>query len=202
MHDPMTLAFEIRAPWPWPKRKRWASDAGVRPLLVTIWHVDPENSYPGQARDDDSCDWWGRARPLNEREMGIIEAMWDLETIVGNEPVFRSPLYPSIDDPGPLGRPYRQLEDAIREWRRRDRRWWQHPRWHVHHWKVQIHPLQNFKRWAFSRCATCGGRFRWGYAPISTQWHGRGPRWFRGERRVHHHECQARSAPSPPGASR
>lgn len=35
------------------------------------------------------------------------------------------------------------------------RKWWQHPRWHVHHWKLQIHAAQQFKRWAFNRCADC-----------------------------------------------
>ena len=39
------------------------------------------------------------------------------------------------------------------------RKWWQHPRWHIHHWKLQIHPWQHFTRWAFSRCAGCGKRF-------------------------------------------
>lgn len=48
------------------------------------------------------------------------------------------------------------------------RRLW---RFHVHHWKLQIHPWQNFKRWAFERCAECGGRYSWGYAPVR---HGKG----------------------------
>jgi hypothetical protein len=45
------------------------------------------------------------------------------------------------------------------------------------------------KRWLFSRCAGCGKRFPWGYAPISASWESDGPRWFRGERSVYHHEC-------------
>lgn len=69
------------------------------------------------------------------------------------------------------------------------RRWWQHPRWHVHHWKLQVPMLQQFKRWAFSRCATCGKRFRYGEAPHTASWHSTGPRWFRGERDMHHGEC-------------
>lgn len=73
------------------------------------------------------------------------------------------------------------------------RPWWRHPRWHVHHWRLQVHPLQQFKRWAFSRCAGCGRRFPWGYAPTTTQWDGEGPRWFRGERHTYHGEC----VPSP-----
>jgi len=72
---------------------------------------------------------------------------------------------------------------------RAHRPWWRHPRWHLHHWKVQVRPLQDFKRWAFSRCATCGKRFSWGYAPVSTSWEGDGPKWFKSEQHVHHHDC-------------
>jgi hypothetical protein len=72
---------------------------------------------------------------------------------------------------------------------RADRPWWRQPRWHVHHWKLQIHALQSLKRWLFSRCAKCGGRFPWGYAPVSGSWDSDGPRWFRGEPGVFHHEC-------------
>jgi hypothetical protein len=69
------------------------------------------------------------------------------------------------------------------------RPWWRHPRWHVHHWKIQVHPLQMLNRWLFSRCATCGKGFGWGYAPVASGWHPEGPRWFRSEEGVRHHEC-------------
>lgn len=83
-----------------------------------------------------------------------------------------------------------QAADIVLAWvARQDRPWWKHPRWHLHHWRVQVHALQNFKRWAFSRCASCGGRFPWGYAPTSSSWSGGGPRWFRSETHVHHHDC-------------
>lgn len=45
MHDPMTVAFELRYPW---KRGKFPDP------FITIWHVDPE-----VGGDDDSCDWWG-----------------------------------------------------------------------------------------------------------------------------------------------
>ena len=69
------------------------------------------------------------------------------------------------------------------------RPWWRHPRWHIWHWRFQVHPLQHFKRWAFSRCAHCRGRFAWGECPHSTSWSGTGPRWFRGEAGVMHNQC-------------
>lgn len=73
----------------------------------------------------------------------------------------------------------------------RERRpWYRHPRWHLYHWKFQVEPLLHFKRWAFSRCQKCGGRFAWGYAPVSGQWSGTGPLWFRSEKDVAHSDCR------------
>ena len=69
------------------------------------------------------------------------------------------------------------------------RPWYRKPRWHVHHWEFQIHPLQKFKRWAFSRCSKCGKRFTWGYCPVTGSWSGKGPRWFRSEPNIWHSEC-------------
>ena len=86
---------------------------------------------------------------------------------------------------------------AIATWVRRERRWWfQKPRWHVWHWRIKVEPLMTFKRWAFSRCAGCKGRFAWGYSPVSGQWDSEGPRWFRGESSVFHSECHGGSKPA------
>lgn len=71
-----------------------------------------------------------------------------------------------------------------------DRRpWWRHPKWHFWHWKFQCRPLNDFKRWAFSRCSKCGGRFSWGYAPCTNSWNATGPLWFRSERDTFHGDC-------------
>jgi hypothetical protein len=74
------------------------------------------------------------------------------------------------------------------------RPWWKHPRWHVWHWHIQIHPLQALKRWLFSRCAKCSRRFPWGYAPVTNSWNGSGPRWFNSESGIYHHECYTAEA--------
>jgi hypothetical protein len=110
MHDPMTVAFDIRYPWLGKPCKLFPD--GYRDTFITIWHVDPEKDG-----DESSC------------------------------------------------------------WRDHHFRWtgW---RWHFWHWKIQIHPLQNLKRWLFSRCAGCGKGFSWGYCPVLT-----------GEDRLFHHEC-------------
>lgn len=77
---------------------------------------------------------------------------------------------------------------------RRERPWWKHPRWHFWHWRLQVHCLLDLKRWLFSRCEKCGKRFSWGYAPMSSNWDSDGPRWFRGEPGVRHHQCQEKDS--------
>lgn len=61
---------------------------------------------------------------------------------------------------------------------RHHRPWWQHPRWHVQHWKFQVHPLQKLNRRLFVRCSVCGGRFGWNESVTGSWggdklWHGR-----------------------------
>jgi hypothetical protein len=41
---------------------------------------------------------------------------------------------------------------------RMDRKWWQQPKWHVHHWKIQFHPYQDLKRRYWDKCCVCGKR--------------------------------------------
>lgn len=156
MHDPLTEAFRFRA------------------LGITIWHVDPE-----RRGDDDSCDWHGRNRPLNERERAVAEAVWSLETYLDNRPH-----YPD----SPEHKEFQVLKAAVHQWRRRSK--WRIPvRWHIWHWSISVDLLLHSKRWLFTRCAGCGRRLPWGYYPVSTAWHGHGPRWFRGETHTYHREC-------------
>lgn len=173
----MTVAFSVRRPWP----RRTVHETERRlygrwywPTIVTIWHVDPERDG-----SDDSCDWFGRKRTLHPQERAIFEALIDLETLLDNRPHF-----PDSRE----HRAFQPLKSAVWALTRR-RRARLHPRWHVWHWQVQIHALQAFKRWAWSRCAKCGRRFSWGYAPCSYNWNGGGPRWFRGEPGVFHQHC-------------
>lgn len=155
MHDPMTVAFDIRSPFG--KKNELMKDKSYRyhAPIITIWHVDPESDGT-----DDSCDWFGRKLPRGVRDE------------VNSLP-----------------------EDARRAvhmtlWVIGDRRpWYRKPKWHVRHWRLQVHPIQQFKRWTFSRCAGCGHRFRWGYAPVSNGWGSSGPRWFQGEAGIYHGEC-------------
>ncbi|MGN6724135.1 MAG: hypothetical protein ACTHJM_16125 [Marmoricola sp.] len=62
--------------------------------------------------------------------------------------------------------------------------------WHIHHWKLQIHPLQHFRRWAFTRCEWCSGRSRKGdYVNNSRGWERAESPWWKGERGLYHDDC-------------
>jgi hypothetical protein len=137
MHDPMTVAFEIRRPWPKRQRgrkiseKRWKigaspfwNIAGVEyywPGLITVWHVDPSGFDSNH-----DCPYSGN---------------------------------------------------------------WQ---WHVHHWKIQVHPFQNFRRWALTRCEWCHGKSRKGdVVNHSQQWDRDKGKWWQGERGLFHSDCSS-----------
>lgn len=188
MHDPMTLAFAIRNPF----ISRPPLVAGGKPYhapLIDIWHVDPE-----KGGSDDSCDWSGRRRPLNEREQALANAYNELSHVLGNAPFYPDARLYGHDPHGDDNHsPKREMDRAFYAWRRNSGFRW-HPRWHVHHWRIKVIPLLHFKRWAFSRCRACGGRFAWGESPISDSWGGPGPKWFRNIERVRHMGCSGEEA--------
>lgn len=137
MHDPMTVAFEIRRPWPQRRKGKQANDkrwsigrspfwniAGVEyywPGFITVWHVEP-SGFDSNHDCPYSSNW----------------------------------------------------------------------QWHIHHWKIQIHPLQNLRRWALTRCEWCKGRSRKGdYVNISHQWDRDKTPWWKGERGLFHSDCSS-----------
>jgi hypothetical protein len=73
-------------------------------------------------------------------------------------------------------------------YRRYNRPWWRHPRWHFWHWRLQIHPLQTLKRGWFDRCAGCGKRFGFGRTAVG-EWSGD---------RIWHDECCPTPGPRVP----
>ncbi len=48
---------------------------------------------------------------------------------------------------------------------RKLRPWWRHPRWHVHHWKINFDLSRNLRR-MFQPCATCRKPLGFGYSPL------------------------------------
>ena len=63
-------------------------------------------------------------------------------------------------------------------------------RWHVRHWKVQVHALQGLRARLFDRCEECG---RKGRPNISHQWDGPRLGWwkFQSRRGLYHRECSS-----------
>ena len=179
MYDPLTVAFEIRSPFREKPSRLWPK--GYRPPFITIWHKDPERDGT-----DDSCDWFGRKRPLSPAEQRIAEAIWEGGSIFGNPPHYLGP-----EDRTRESRWFSELKKASYEWRRRKRRWFQHPRWHIWHWRIQVRPYQSFKRAYFVRCGGCRKRF------------GKGPAFgFFGGGAIFHEECMpGRHPAAAPAAS-
>ena len=210
MHDPKTVAFEIKYPW-WGRRSA-LSPNGYRSPFMTIWHVDPETD-----RSDDSCGWFQPNLTREEIEKIEREVRFELkywfedvgdgtlhprvcaEAVVYQAfqmiawRVFRKTLKPK-HIPDILSLTYNHIDNfadtfmgrwgpvrpddvvrscyfIARSFKRMERPWYRHPRWHVWHWQLQIHPWQQFKRWAFERCAKCKRGFRWNEGVVGS-WHG------------------------------
>jgi hypothetical protein len=80
MHDPMTVAWDVKRPWP----RFTPADSFARklygrlewPTMLTIWHVDPERDGT-----DDSCGWFPRSRhgdkAVVKRIKGAFRSEWD-----------------------------------------------------------------------------------------------------------------------------
>lgn len=228
MHDPLTVAHEIRFPWREKPSKLWPK--GYRHPFITIWHKDPE-----RRGSDDSCGWFKRAHHGDpkkyEKITKEIDYDWDLtgqsddKTTTyfwgwfhpSGEPMF-SPIAIAIglfhraalihfdsnwdrtekfmqknlyrimsfaENPhdsmhNTITNKYRGKRDdrvegmacmiygCILRW---DQKWWQHPKWHIHHWRIQIHPLQDLWHWLTRRCCHCRKGFKWKEA-VLTNWGG------------------------------
>lgn len=161
MFDPSTVAFEIKYPW---KRKSPHFPEGYRDTFIRIWHEDPCTDGT-----DNSCDWFGSKRKLSPKEKALSEAIWHLETILDNRP-----FYP--DHPAHLR--FQPIKNAMWDLRKVEG-FRIHPRWHVWHWRIQIVPLQQLKRFLFARCAVCKKGFRWNESVIGN-WDGD---------KIWHHQC-------------
>jgi hypothetical protein len=95
---------------------------------------------------------------------------------------------PKGHDSGEVCRHYVRWQDENGEWHSKVVRRW---RWHVHHWKIQIRPLQTLRRFIFERCEECGYRFPYGYAPISHQWDSPKRRFWAKDRGTYHFQCSS-----------
>lgn len=165
MHDPKTVAIDI--PRPWPQRSR---------------HDDAK---PGQPRWSVRYGWakWWDVRPRTFKAFSVLAGRgwyWpNLMTVWHNEPGGR--------DSGEVCKHHIRWQDDNGDWHSKAKRTW---RWHVHHWSIQFHPWQHFRRWALTRCEWCGGPSRKGHVVNhSHQWGRDKDQWWRGERGLFHRDC-------------
>lgn len=96
---------------------------------------------------------------------------------------------PGGRDSGEVCKHYRRERTAGGTWETTILRGW---RFHVQHWRVQVHPLQALRHWALTRCAWCHGPSRKGNpVNVSHQWDAPTGRWWRGEPGLYHRHCSS-----------
>jgi hypothetical protein len=189
MHDPLVVAFEIHRPWP----RREHSHDSIRPHRPD--HVFPRWRFKLH-HDCLTCDEQERAEHAGKRFFPWWRpSSWTPFWTVAGRGLYWPSLVtvwhrePGGHDSGEVCRHYVRWLDADGRWQMKVLHGW---RFHVHHWKVQVHPLQALRRWALTRCAWCGGKSRRGdYVNVSHQWDGPTGRWWQGAPGLFHHDCSA-----------
>lgn len=169
MHDPMAVAFDLRLPIP--KRDKWRDQfyKGRRWGWTRQRRTNPEHLGQPVYR------WW-KPRGWQFAAGGRVFGLYNFGTIWHVEPGGR--------DSGEVCKHHRQKADGTRSW---NSRW----KWHVWHWRIQIAPVDNIRRYLLRRCGECGRRFPYKYAPISHQWDSPKLHWWSIDRHAYHHECSS-----------
>lgn len=221
MHDPLTVAHEIR--WPW-KNKH-----GYRNSILTIWHKDPEKDgtddscgysrpkltkedreYIQEVAKDQFYQLYARKEAIREgkdyayicynqdiygaiywlwRHFSKGKTRWQYGKFLSNEEL--QYVYQLATNPVDNFQSYKNnnLEEfelfvslVFKAYKSFKRPWYKHPRWHIHHWRIQFRPWQNLRRRYWDKCCICGKR---GFksSPIG-DWSGK---------RMWHQECDKSS---------
>lgn len=136
MHDPLVVIWDV--PLPMPRRIRWRDGRGERRWgFVVQCRTNPENLgervYP----------WW---RPIGYglRLAGRAYGLYTVATIWHREPNGR--------DSGEV------CKHLVRDSNGKFVRWSHAWKFHVWHWKVQVHALQHLRKWLFARCPGDAGQ--------------------------------------------
>jgi hypothetical protein len=168
MHDPMVVAFTIRRPWPCRDRSHDARPGKPR------WHMRYQWAT-----------WWTLWKPGTWTVFWVLAGRgWYWPSLITIWHV-----EPRGHDSGEVCKHYRRdlrpdgtwSSTVLHEWR-----------WHVHHWRIQVHPLQALRRWALTRCAWCGGRQgKRDPVDVSHSWDGPRGHWWQGEPGLYHHDCSS-----------
>ncbi len=96
---------------------------------------------------------------------------------------------PGGADSGEICKHYRREQQPDGKWKTTILNGW---KFHVHHWRIQVSPLQSLRRWLLTRCEWCGGPSRKGSpVNVSHQWDAPRGHWWQGEPGVYHVECSS-----------
>jgi hypothetical protein len=162
MHDPMTVAFEIHWPFRWGPKNHFTGKRD-KPLLFRIWHCDPEKDGT-----DNSCNWFYSKTSKKDKE-ALSKIRNGGREFASDGKNYMDRVFAPCD--------YRDVEDVLNVlWSQArqyfaPRPWYRHPRWHVHHWSIQIPIWQTIRRYLFERCSKCGKGYSWNYTPCGN-WSG------------------------------
>jgi len=189
VHDPMTVAHEIRRPWP-QRSTLPAASSDVRWRIRLHHEHFADEQHPGicggcdQPMDSENnwFPWWKPSSYMSHWRLAGRDYYWpSMITIWHNEPGGHDGLTVCS----------RRYQDKRGKWHR-TKSW----RWHIHHWSFQILPLQHLRRYLLTRCEICGGKSRKGHVVnFSNSWSNPKTHFWQGEVGLHHGDCDARSRP-------
>ena len=126
MFDPDTVAFKF--------------------LGIRIWHHDPCKDGT-----DDSCGW---SKPkLTKQEIDFVADLIDneydnLRDLFGSQQIINVGDKSFFEDCSKEDMK-RNIRIIIKNYKRFIRKWWQHPKWHFWHWRIQI--KWRFFKFSFGR---------------------------------------------------
>ncbi|MFB6776477.1 hypothetical protein ACFCX0_03390 [Streptomyces sp. NPDC056352] len=177
MHDPLVVAFEIRRPWPQRSPLPSAGHASTR-WRIRLHHDCGTWCANDPPHREGAFPWWRPSSYSAFSRLNGRDYYWPPLVIVWHR------------EPG--GRD--SLSVCGKRVQRSDGTWkfsrgW---RWHTHHWRIQLPPVQHLRRRLLTRCAWCNGRSVKGDAVNhSHSWNGPRARWWKGEKGLFHRDCSS-----------
>jgi hypothetical protein len=183
MHDPKTVAHEIRRPWPQKSSFKRTSEDVRWSIRLHHEHFEDE-VHPGlcggcdepMASTKQFFPWWKPRSYSSFWRLAGRDYYWpSLLTIWHNEPHGHDGLTVCS----------RRVQDKHGKWRY-TKGW----KWHIWHWSFQVHPFQHFRRYLLTRCEVCGGKSRKGHlVNLSHSWDRPKGHFWQGEKGLQHIDC-------------